>query len=247
MIAGSSIDFKPRGRNSILLNTGKSWAVATIRHSVRINNKLSFEVWHVPCVGGAKPSRLILVKISENQFGDRKAKVVSSKQTGVSWRSDLRVMVTRVEELVLAEKQPFKLLVTGDRNWTDKEFIKEKLRRFWPLETILIHGACEGADKLAEKAAMELGWVSIIPFPADWKKYGNMAGPHRNWEMVCQKPDLVMAFHDNLQASRGTRDCANKAIDESITVIWFEHGRTLKSEGGGPLKVIWIQGDDDDN
>jgi hypothetical protein len=42
-----------------------------------------------------------------------------------------------------------KILVCGDRNWHDKEAVWWALYGF-PKETELIHGACRGADMLAD-------------------------------------------------------------------------------------------------
>lgn len=56
--------------------------------------------------------------------------------------------------------------------------------------------------------------------PADWNKYGKVAGPIRNSEMLKLHPDidLVLAFHDDLSESKGTRDMVHKAQKAGIEV-----------------------------
>ena len=47
----------------------------------------------------------------------------------------------------------------------------------------------------------------VNPFPAQWSKYGRAAGPLRNTQMLSEgNPDIVLAFHDNIKRSRGTRN-----------------------------------------
>lgn len=57
-------------------------------------------------------------------------------------------------------------------------------------------------------------------FPADWKRYGKAAGPIRNQQMIDEgKPDLVLAFHENINESRGTKDMVARARGIGIKVI----------------------------
>lgn len=108
-----------------------------------------------------------------------------------------------------------RLLVTGDRDWTDEDRIRRVLRMLMP--TTVIHGASRGADKMAENVAIEMG-IPVEAYPAYWRKYGRAAGPIRNKEMIEAHPDLVVAFHDNLDESKGTADCVNRAIKAGIPV-----------------------------
>jgi hypothetical protein len=72
---------------------------------------------------------------------------------------------------------------------------------------------------MAGAIAERLGY-HVIPHPADWEKYGKAAGPIRNAEMIRRHPDLelVLAFHDNLAISRGTRDMVVLADKKGIPV-----------------------------
>jgi len=102
------------------------------------------------------------------------------------------------------------VLVTGDRNWTDINVIRRELS-FFKSPTVIIHGACEGADMVADKVARELG-LTVLDYPADWeaaRRRGNMksAGPIRNRFMFKDaKPTQGIAFHPNILTSRGTKD-----------------------------------------
>ena len=113
-----------------------------------------------------------------------------------------------------------KILVTGDRHWTDRDAIAATLHIYDEVpRPVLIHGACEGADTIARDIAKSMGW-KVIPYPAHWGILGGAAGPSRNQTMVDQKPDLVIAFHDDLNGkSRGTADCVRKAKVAGIPVV----------------------------
>ena len=111
----------------------------------------------------------------------------------------------------------YRLLVCGSRYWINREAILKKLRTY-PKNTVLIHGACKGADSLAASIGRELGF-DTISFPADWARYRKGAGPIRNQQMLDEgKPTHVIAFHENLANSAGTKDMINKAMNVGLTV-----------------------------
>ena len=115
-----------------------------------------------------------------------------------------------------------RVLVTGDRNWKRMDIIERELRKL-PSDTIIIHGAARGADSLAKFVAERIGLKVINDgkgFPADWRRYGKGAGPVRNQQMIDEgKPDLVIAFHENLNESRGTKDMVERSRKVGIKVI----------------------------
>ena len=117
-----------------------------------------------------------------------------------------------------------KILICGDRNWTDKQLIKSQLQRFILTHdnVLVIHGAARGADLLAGQAAKELG-LEVREFPADWKMYGKSAGPIRNRQMIMEQPDIVWAFHDDIRNSAGTKDMVKVAEQSGYRVILFWH------------------------
>lgn len=99
------------------------------------------------------------------------------------------------------------ILVCGDRNWSKREPIERELNKF-PKDTKIVHGACRGADSLAGYVARRLGFINIKEYPAQWKEFGKSAGPIRNRQMLSEEPDisLVMAFHEHIEQSTGTKD-----------------------------------------
>lgn len=106
-----------------------------------------------------------------------------------------------------------RLLVCGDRNWSNYEFILKRIKELKP--AVIIHGAATGADSLAGKAATELG-ISVEEYPADWS-IGRRAGPIRNSRMLKEgNPDYVLAFHPKISESKGTRDMLHKAMRVGI-------------------------------
>jgi len=112
-----------------------------------------------------------------------------------------------------------RILACGDRHWHDKKRIKEVLSHWhWEEGDILVHGACEGADIIANAAAIELD-ILTEAHPADWSKYGKAAGPIRNKEMLKSGLDMVIAFHNDLNSSRGTRDMIKQALKAKIPVM----------------------------
>lgn len=110
-----------------------------------------------------------------------------------------------------------RVLVCGDRNWIDIPTIRSELSRL-PSDTVIIHGDARGADRLGGYVAGQLG-MPVVPFPADWNQYGKAAGPIRNVRMLTEgKPDLVLAFHPDLRASKGTAHMVRIAKEAGIEV-----------------------------
>lgn len=104
-----------------------------------------------------------------------------------------------------------RLLICGDRNWTDDLRIAEEVTALG-LEQIecVIEGEARGADQIGRNFAIACD-IPIVPFHADWKQYGRAAGPMRNQRMLAEgKPTYYLAFHANIEESKGTRDMVNR-------------------------------------
>lgn len=118
-----------------------------------------------------------------------------------------------------------RVLVCGSRHWTDARMIVESL-----LEvdmrygiSVVIHGGCGGknpdgslygADYIAGVMADRMRIV------VDWKTHGRAAGPIRNAKMLAEgKPDLVLAFTHDLEASKGTKDMVTRARAAGVRVV----------------------------
>lgn len=122
------------------------------------------------------------------------------------------------------------ILITGAREWSNESVMRDALNRWKDLgkQVFLIHGECRGADNMAGEISDEYGFT-VLSKPAEWNKYGRAAGPIRNAEMVKQAasfktrgiPTIVLAFHDNLEESKGTKNCVNLAKKTGLQVeIW---------------------------
>lgn len=110
-----------------------------------------------------------------------------------------------------------KVLVCGDRNWTDTEKIREKLEQL-PVGTIVVHGACRGADEIADEEAKKLGF-GVLPYPYI-RSLGKAGGPVRNQKMLDENRDITrcLAFHPNLDNSKGTADMVRRCWVRGVPV-----------------------------
>lgn len=113
------------------------------------------------------------------------------------------------------------ILICGSRDWSDKNLILSTIVSLKP--TKIIHGVCRGADILSGQVAKELG-IPVQEFPADWDTYGLSAGPRRNQKMLDEgKPNLVIAFHDDIKSSKGTNDMVRRAKKSGLEVKVIGH------------------------
>jgi hypothetical protein len=114
-----------------------------------------------------------------------------------------------------------RIMVTGCRDWTDRQTIEDALGQIWGPKT-LIHGDARGADRIAADIARMWTWP-VEAYPADWEQHGFAAGPIRNKFMIEQgNPDLVYAFWDG--KSKGTLDAIRKAVSARIPVEIYPPG-----------------------
>lgn len=88
---------------------------------------------------------------------------------------------------------------------------------------LLVHGGARGADKLAGICAMNLGLV-CKEVRANWRMHGKTAGPIRNQRMIdLHKPTHAIAFHDDIENSKGTADMVRRLRKERIPVEVIGH------------------------
>ena len=113
-----------------------------------------------------------------------------------------------------------RVLVCGSRDWTDEQSIRAWLCQLqdWGYDTV-IEGECRGADMIARDEAERLG-MTVLPFPARWELYHKAAGAIRNKQMLDEgKPNLVLAFHHDIDSSKGTRLMVRLAQEAGVEVI----------------------------
>ena len=109
-----------------------------------------------------------------------------------------------------------KILVCGSRTWNNYWVIYDILSKL-NRDSVVIHGNARGVDIMAGTIASKLG-MKVISVAAEWSKYGKIAGPIRNRAMLNMNPDLVIAFHNNIENSKGTKDCIKEAEKRGIEV-----------------------------
>lgn len=119
---------------------------------------------------------------------------------------------------------PYRILITGSRDWRDQQTVYGALAdliRPLPVdqEIIIVNGACPtGADHMAHEWARGYGAV-IEAHPANWVRHGRAAGPRRNAEMVQLGADVCLAFIRN--GSPGATHCAALAERTGIPICRF--------------------------
>jgi len=110
-----------------------------------------------------------------------------------------------------------KLLITGSRNFNDKEKLFKELSEI-SFDT-LISGGAKGADQMAEEYAV-LNGITVEQHKPDYKKYGRAAPIVRNKDMV-ELSDSVIAFWDG--KSKGTKSTIDysKKLNKIIKIVIF--------------------------
>jgi hypothetical protein len=97
-----------------------------------------------------------------------------------------------------------------------------------------------GATRPANKACGEIG-IDQEAHPARWdeldtpgavirydkrkRPYNANAGPIRNQKMVDARADMCLAFHRAISSSKGTKDCARRAIEAGVPTYLIDSER----------------------
>lgn len=131
-------------------------------------------------------------------------------------------------------RPPIKVVITGDRNSSlvFQDIIRMELSKL-PYSSTIITGGCRGIDTIGEKIAKEMGF-RVKKFPAEWNIHGNRAGPIRNKAMIDMlnpATDMVLAFHPDIQSSRGTINCMTQAYRKGIKVYLSDLKEKIEFQG----------------
>jgi hypothetical protein len=112
-----------------------------------------------------------------------------------------------------------RVIVAGAVAWADIEAIHRELAGL-PAGTTVIHGDSPGADALAGRVAAMLGFTveAMAKNAEDYAKYRRAAWKGLNERMVAAGAGLVLAFHPNIAASRGTKHLIELAQAAGIEV-----------------------------
>ena len=119
--------------------------------------------------------------------------------------------------------KPYRVLVTGSRDWSNADLIRHHLTRAWLTVEgpfTVVHGACPtGADWMvsdwvANMLEADMGDVREEAHAANWQLEGKRAGFIRNARMVNLGADVCLAFIRN--GSRGASHTARLAEEAGI-------------------------------
>lgn len=113
-----------------------------------------------------------------------------------------------------------RIIVAGSRNFTDKQFIFEKLDKvlanYEKEDVEFVSGmARSGPDSIIFEYAELRGYPKPKEFPADWDNLGKSAGYVRNVEMAKYGTHAVL-FWDGV--SKGTSHMFDIALQYRLTV-----------------------------
>ncbi|HMP29721.1 MAG TPA: hypothetical protein PKD85_08970 [Saprospiraceae bacterium] len=133
---------------------------------------------------------------------------------------------------ILRYKKPLNVIFCGDRNTCTcfEEQIIMELKNL-PKYSLVIHGGCKGVDLYTEELATTEN-IKTLQMDADWS-LGPKAGAIRNGEMLAVEGgiDMVLAFHPDIQMSKGTKNMMTQAHQKGIPVYIHDMKRKMKFEG----------------
>lgn len=119
------------------------------------------------------------------------------------------------------------IVVTGGRDYDDKEAVARNLEPLAVQNNILIAGGARGADELARRYWHYEAQLPYIVVPAQWDKYGRQAGHLRNawmmdgdaiWPHATLVPDFIVPF----PGGRGTASARKLADERGIFTFTLE-------------------------
>lgn len=122
-----------------------------------------------------------------------------------------------------------KVLICGSRHWRDQDLVVTVLEgsyqeaRSVGESLTVIEGCAMGAEAFAHYWRPSDFWVTHQHHPALWNQFGRDAEHIRNLEMAKTKPDIVYAFHDNLEKSLDTRHMVKISKMAGLPVVVMSH------------------------
>lgn len=116
-------------------------------------------------------------------------------------------------------EENIRLLICGDRKWKADWIIKRYLEKCIEANKIIecvIEGESRGAEKKSAKAAEELK-IQVLKYKADWVQHGLEAESIHNQHMIDEgTPTHIIAFHNNIENSKNTKDVLRRGVMASI-------------------------------
>lgn len=111
-----------------------------------------------------------------------------------------------------------KTIIAGSRTITDYAkvcSIIEEAKIDGIVITEVVSGTAKGIDQLGERWAF-FNNIPVKKFPADWDKYGRVAGIMRNQQMA-EYAEALIAIWDG--SSNGTRNMIQEARNRNLKVF----------------------------
>jgi hypothetical protein len=122
-----------------------------------------------------------------------------------------------------------RILVTGDRHWNcpalAEQIVNRLLARYGP-EITIVHGGEPGVDQAVAMACKQLG-VPVEPRLIQWHQTGLPTIGTKNRELIMAAPQLCIAIHQSIDASKRTRDCVLQSIQAGIPTYLIEDERAM--------------------
>lgn len=118
----------------------------------------------------------------------------------------------------------FRVIIAGGRDFQDYPLLRQTMNKLLVNikdEIVIVSGKARGADAMGERYAREYGYP-VLPFPAEWEKYGRKAGVLRNMEMA-KNADALVAFWNG--ESKGTKSMIDLAHRFRLPVRVKTYGR----------------------
>lgn len=100
-----------------------------------------------------------------------------------------------------------KVAIVGSRSITDYDLVELAVVRSGFLISSVISGGAKGVDSLARQYA----WIHGLPFtefPANWDKYGKVAGRIRNSQMADVAQAIIAIWDGESRGTAHTLECA---------------------------------------
>jgi hypothetical protein len=121
-----------------------------------------------------------------------------------------------------------RILMFGDRDWSDKEMINEitvnLIDKYDNDGFMVIAGGARGADEICEEVAKSFG-IHVARVDALWDHYGRAAGPIRNNYMLYLEPHEAHGFHDNIAESKGSKNMRDQCTSALIPCYIHTHSK----------------------
>jgi len=100
-----------------------------------------------------------------------------------------------------------KVIIAGSSSIFDPAVLEQAIEASGFHITTVISGRCQGVDILGERWAERMR-IPVLPFPANWRRYGRSAGPIRNLEMAKQADAVLVVWDGQSPGAKNMQDIA---------------------------------------